>query len=136
MHRRVRPVRRRKNARGRDKGVISGHGRADIGALEDPWKARSCPLWVISGHCDGSIECPLYPQKGTLVECVGMSALCQKRTLALRCGYLVLKQLSRSLKRASAEKLATLELASECDHPIVTKSQKMLTLHIASDGGE
>src|SRR5262249_33235937 len=33
MHRRARPVRRRKNTRGRDKGVISGHGRADIGAL-------------------------------------------------------------------------------------------------------
>jgi hypothetical protein len=25
-------------------------------------------------------ECPLYPQKRTLVERVGMSALCQKRT--------------------------------------------------------
>jgi len=30
-----------------------------------------CPLW----------GCPLYPQKRTLVEQVGMSALCQKRTL-------------------------------------------------------
>src|SRR5262249_17952396 len=29
-----------------------------------------------------SASCPLYPQKRTLVERVGMSALCQKRTLA------------------------------------------------------
>src|SRR5262245_19358565 len=34
MHRRARPVRRRRNTRGRDKDVISGHGRAGIGALE------------------------------------------------------------------------------------------------------
>ena len=41
-------MRRRKNTRGRDKDVISGHGWAGIGALEgNPWKARSCPLWVL-----------------------------------------------------------------------------------------
>src|SRR5215831_4396838 len=28
--------------------------------------------------------CPLYPQKRTLIERVGMSALCQKRTYALQ----------------------------------------------------
>jgi len=28
-------------------------------------------------------ECPLYPQKRTLIERVGMSALCQKRTFSL-----------------------------------------------------
>ena len=28
-----------------------------------------------------SASCPLYPQKRTLAESVGMSALCQKRTL-------------------------------------------------------
>jgi hypothetical protein len=22
-----------------------------------------CPLWVISGHCDKSAPCPLYPRK-------------------------------------------------------------------------
>src|SRR5262249_12993784 len=42
-----------------------------------------CPLWVKSGHCGRSAECPLYPQKQTLVECVGMSAKCQKRTFNL-----------------------------------------------------
>jgi hypothetical protein len=28
----------------------------------------------------GSAECPLYPQKQTLIECAEMSAMCQKRT--------------------------------------------------------
>src|SRR5262249_13954170 len=41
-----------------------------------------CPLWVKSGHSAVSEQCPLYPQKRTLVECVEMSALCQKRTNA------------------------------------------------------
>jgi hypothetical protein len=39
-----------------------------------------CPLWVKSRHCSTSASCPLYPQKRTLIERVGMSALCQKRT--------------------------------------------------------
>jgi len=43
---------------------------------------RSCPLWVKSGHRGTSGQCLLYPQKRTLVERVGMSALCQKRTSA------------------------------------------------------
>ena len=42
--------------------------------------SRSCPLWVKSGHGRMSDRCPLYPQKRTSVERVGMSALCQKRT--------------------------------------------------------
>src|SRR5262249_9209971 len=42
-----------------------------------------CPLWVKSGHRTRSVSCPLYPQKRTLVERVGMSALCQKRTYQL-----------------------------------------------------
>jgi len=40
------------------------------------------PLWVISGHRSTPTQCPLYPQKRTLVEHVAMSAMCQKRTLA------------------------------------------------------
>src|SRR5215469_8195234 len=40
-----------------------------------------CPLWVKSRHRSTTGSCPLYPQKRTLVERVGMSALCQKRTL-------------------------------------------------------
>jgi hypothetical protein len=43
-----------------------------------------CPLWVKSGHDAPQIQCPLYPQKRTLVERVGMSALCHKRTHALQ----------------------------------------------------
>ena len=39
-----------------------------------------CPLWVISGHSMRSRPCPLYPSKRTLVECLAMSAICQKRT--------------------------------------------------------
>src|SRR6516162_4324652 len=46
--------------------------------------ARSYPLWVISGHCRLSGRCPLYPQKRTLVERIGMSAKCQKRTHAVQ----------------------------------------------------
>jgi hypothetical protein len=42
----------------------------------------SCPLWVKSRHQSRFGQCPLYPQKRTLVERVGMSALCQKQTLA------------------------------------------------------
>src|SRR5215831_11241548 len=41
---------------------------------------RECPLWVKSRHRGTSDQCPLYPQKRTLIERVGMSALCQKRT--------------------------------------------------------
>src|SRR5262249_11291440 len=32
---------------------------------EDPWKARSCPLWVKSRHQRMSASCPLYPRKRT-----------------------------------------------------------------------
>ena len=46
--------------------------------------STECPLWVKSRHRKGSTECPLYPQKRTLVERVGMSALCQKRTHAVQ----------------------------------------------------
>src|SRR5262249_25285895 len=39
-----------------------------------------CPLWVKSRHGNRSAQCPLYPQKRTLIERVRMSALCHKRT--------------------------------------------------------
>jgi hypothetical protein len=39
-----------------------------------------CPLWVKSRHDDLGSRRLLYPQKRTLVERVGMSALCHKRT--------------------------------------------------------
>jgi hypothetical protein len=100
MHRRARPVRRRKNTRGRDKDVISGHGRADMAPWRTPWKARSCPLWVKSRHWGTSEQCPLYPRKQTSVEPVGMSALCQKRTWATR------YHLREPGRRSSKEQLA------------------------------
>src|SRR5215472_7459192 len=40
------------------------------------------PLWVISGHRSTPTQCPLYPQKRTLVEHIAMSAMCQKQTWA------------------------------------------------------
>ena len=40
-----------------------------------------CPLWVISGHLQCKRACPLYPRKRTCAVQLGMSALCQKRTL-------------------------------------------------------
>jgi hypothetical protein len=40
----------------------------------------ACPLWVKSRHSAMSKQCPLCPQKRTLVERVVMSALCQKRS--------------------------------------------------------
>jgi hypothetical protein len=42
-----------------------------------------CPLRVKSGRSASLGPCPLYPQKQTLVEHVGMSALCQKQTLCV-----------------------------------------------------
>ena len=39
---------------------------------------RTSPVFVVWATCE---ECPLYPQKRTWNSTVGMSALCQKRTL-------------------------------------------------------
>src|SRR5262249_16254418 len=47
-----------------------------------PNEPPPCPLWVRNGHAQGKHRCPLYPQKRTLIERVGMSALCQKQTHA------------------------------------------------------
>jgi hypothetical protein len=48
----------------------AGSGRVD---------ARKCPLWVISRHRSTFNQCPLCPQKRTLLTRWGMSALCQKQ---------------------------------------------------------
>jgi hypothetical protein len=47
-------------------GAPAGHG--------------SGPMWVKSRHRRMSERCPLCPRKRTLIERIGMSALCQKRT--------------------------------------------------------
>src|SRR5262245_16366606 len=47
---------------------------------EQHLSTTQCPLWVISGHRSSSNQCPLYPRKRTLIERLGMSALCQKQT--------------------------------------------------------
>jgi len=36
---------------------------------------------AFGGHIAEQQYCPLYPQKQTFVAAIGMSALCQKRTL-------------------------------------------------------
>jgi hypothetical protein len=43
---------------------------------------KLCPLWVKSRHFSGSLRCPLFPRKRTLLGDSWMSALCQKRTRA------------------------------------------------------
>ena len=42
-----------------------------------------CPLWVISRHNGPFKSRPLYPQQRTFVSARGMSAKCQKQTLAI-----------------------------------------------------
>jgi len=45
-----------------------------ITAARPPGVIDRCPLWVISGHCRGTSECPLYPRKRTSPKPVVMSA--------------------------------------------------------------
>ena len=45
-------------------------------------KGRQCPLWVKSRHLQRKKTCPLCPRKRTCAVQLGMSALCQLRTLA------------------------------------------------------
>jgi hypothetical protein len=57
--------------------IVAGQtGKLEVG--------RSCPLWVKSRHRRPANTCPLYPQKQTLRCANAMSALCQKRTYAVR----------------------------------------------------
>jgi hypothetical protein len=60
--------------------AIGGMG-SDRHFAQQQSEAARCPLWVKSRHSAVSEQCPLYPQKQTSIERVGMSALCQKRTL-------------------------------------------------------
>src|SRR5215470_2277739 len=57
---------------------------ANISSKPGRSRGFKCPLWVKSRHRGISNECPLYPQKRTFVTATGMSALCQKRTIAHR----------------------------------------------------
>src|SRR5262249_11793380 len=60
-----------------------GFGTAEMGckhfAKEQSQKAH-VRFGVKSGHWDTAVKCPLYPRKRTLVERLGMSVMCQKRT--------------------------------------------------------
>src|SRR6516164_10561267 len=48
-----------------------------------------CRRWVKSGHFCMSDRCPLYPQKRTSRDTVGMSALCQNETKEVLLDHLV-----------------------------------------------
>src|SRR6516165_2557595 len=52
-------------------------------------RPQPCALWVKSGHRGQLKECPLYPQKQTLLSAIGMSVLCHKQTLTSLFDYLV-----------------------------------------------
>ena len=77
---------RRKNTRGRDKDVISGHGWAGIDALEDPWKASPVRFGVKSGNLS-----EVYPQKRTSLSAIAMSHLCtavmEAAVIAINCEF-------------------------------------------------
>jgi hypothetical protein len=64
--------------------ALPSHATSRLGHERHRNTFEQCPLWVRSGHRGWLKECPLYPQKQTLIERVGMSALCQKRTLAVQ----------------------------------------------------
>src|SRR5262249_42318245 len=59
---------------------------------------------VKSGHFDMSDQCPLYPQKRTLVEPLGMSALCQKRTFFKQDATLDLSTVVASVDQGSGNR--------------------------------
>src|SRR5262249_18325868 len=63
---------------------------------------------------DIEARCPLYPQKRTLVERVGMSALCQKQTLSYSFDQIVGAALQRH-RNGEAERLRGLEVDDELD---------------------
>ena len=57
----------------RDLGLVKwGSGVSLHGSNLEPLMS-----WVKSGHRKTFYPCPLYPQKRTSVERIGMSALCQ-----------------------------------------------------------
>jgi hypothetical protein len=61
-------------------------GGWDKRRLDDPQNlivrfVASRPRWVRGGHDGANLQCPLCPQKRTLLSADSMSALCQKRTL-------------------------------------------------------
>src|SRR6516164_1593035 len=60
-----------------------------VGIGSESSTAHQCPLWVKGRHCVSQPGCPLYPQKRTSRNVVGMSAKCQERTSALSLDHLV-----------------------------------------------
>jgi hypothetical protein len=61
---------------------MPANGLCDLPNGRQPCPVR-CLLWVNNGHRGLLKQCPLYPQKQTFSDTIGMSALCQKRTWQL-----------------------------------------------------
>jgi len=61
----------------------------------------------VGNHCPLLRQCPLYPQKRTLVERVDMSALCQKRRESGHCGARLACPLSAKFRLKSRPSLRT-----------------------------
>src|SRR5262245_11277926 len=71
-----------------------------------------CPLWVISGCCRLSDQCPLYPQKRTRALQLGMSAMGQKRTSAILFNQFV-GAAEHRLRHGDAKRLRGLEVDNQ-----------------------
>src|SRR5215470_9688058 len=84
-----------------------------------PHTRCECPLWVKSGHDGSNLQCPLYPQKRTSVEAVGMSALCQKQTFCTAARMLLFDHLvsaqQRRCRHTQSERLGALEIKHELE---------------------
>ena len=61
-----------------------------------------CPLWVSNGHSGTFDQCLLYLQKRTLIECIAMSALCQKQTFCAAVKNVVIRSPRRRGQTHSA----------------------------------
>jgi hypothetical protein len=65
--------------------MVSGQtGRLEVGSTSLCLAGVDVRFGSKSGHQQMPASCPLYPRKRTLIERVVMSALCQKRTHAVR----------------------------------------------------
>src|SRR5262249_31297463 len=71
-----------------------------------------CPLWVISGCCRLSGQCPPYPQKRTRALPPGMSAMGQKRTSAILFNQFV-GAAEHRLRHGDAKRLRGLEVDNQ-----------------------
>ena len=91
-------------------------------------KVGRYPLWVKSGHSLTFGRCLLYRQKRTLIERVGMSALCQKQTYAAQ------QKNAYSITSASVPASRS-EFTTCCSTPAATHRPMQATTHGESRTG-